>query len=64
MVHQTGTPLIVFVQSEQPRGDTVVFEQMTGDPRVLRSDHIHLLEHFQRAQGDIGEIPNRRRHYI
>jgi hypothetical protein len=39
-------------------------EQAAADPCVLGGDHIDALQHVERAQGNVGEVSNRRRDYI
>jgi hypothetical protein len=57
--------LVMLVHRHQPvRTDTVVRQEVRGVARVLRRDRIRRAQYFQRAQGDIAQIPNRGGNYI
>ncbi len=59
-----GTALIVLVHGDQFPGNAVAVQQPDRDPRIFRRDHVHSLQHIQRAQRDIGQISDRCRDYI
>ncbi|MNS89715.1 hypothetical protein D3C72_1237350 [compost metagenome] len=47
-----------------PVDDAVAVEQHAGDARVLAGQYIGSGQRFQRAQGDVAKIADRRRHEI
>ena len=61
--NQLGDPgrLVVLVVGEQPRLDPVPLEQAAGVTRVLGEHHVGVAKLGQHAQGDVVEIPDRRR---
>ena len=59
-----GAALIVFMHGHQFAGDAVAIEQADRDPGILGGDDIRSLQHFQRTQGDVAEIPDGRGDYI
>ena len=56
--------LVVRVQREQPGADAVVREQGAGVAGVLGGDDVGAAQRFQRAPGDVAEVPDGSGHHI
>ncbi len=60
----SGFPGIVLMIGDRALPDAVAVEQDAGDPRVLAGEDVGAGQRFQRAQRDVAEIADRRRHQI
>ncbi len=54
----------VIVVAQQGFFDVVGGQKLGGDARILGQDDVGGLEHVERAQGDVAQIADRRRHDI
>ena len=56
--------LVVLVEDDHRRADLVAVQQLHRPPRVLAGDHRRLLEDAHGAEGDVLQVPQRRRHDV
>jgi len=54
--------LVVLMEAEELRLDSEVSEETTRVPRVLGGHDVRLLQHLERAEGDVLQIAQGRRH--
>jgi hypothetical protein len=59
--HRADAVGIVIMIGEARRRDAMDRQKLAGDPRVLAGDEVGTAQHVERAQGDVGGIPDRRR---
>ena len=55
---------VVLVVGRERRCDAVMLGELAGDAAVLAGDHVGGGQRLERAQADVAQVPDRRRHQI